>query len=33
MKDMFSFDNFPLTFIIALVIIAWLSFFSVILSG
>ena len=33
MKDMFTFDNFPLTFIIALVAIAYLSFFSVILSG
>ncbi len=33
MKDMFTFDNFPLTFIIILVIIAYLSLFSVILSG
>ena len=29
---MFTFQNFPLTIVIALVIIAWLSFFSVILS-
>ena len=33
MKDMFTFANFPLTFIFILVIVAWLSFFSVILSG
>lgn len=30
---MFSFQNFPLTIIIALVILAWLSFFSVLLSN
>lgn len=30
---MFSFDNFALTIVIALVALAWLSFFSVILAG
>lgn len=30
---MFSFQNFPLTIIIALIILAWLSFFSVILGA
>ncbi|MCG5515608.1 MULTISPECIES: hypothetical protein [Ectothiorhodospira] len=30
---MFSFDNGAMTFVVALVILAWLSFFSVILLG
>ncbi len=30
---MFSFENFPMTIVVALIVIAWLSFFSVILSG
>ena len=30
---MFSFDNFALTIVIALIALAWLSFFSVILAG
>jgi hypothetical protein len=31
MKDMFTFQNFPMVIIITLVVIAWLSFLSVIL--
>ncbi len=30
---MFSFQNFPMTIVITLIVIAWLSFFSVILAG
>jgi hypothetical protein len=30
---MFSFENFPMVVIIGLVVMAWLSFFSVILAG
>lgn len=30
---MFSFQNFPLTIIIALIVAAWLSFFSVIVGS
>ncbi len=30
---MFSFENFPVVVIIGLVVMAWLSFFSVILAG
>jgi hypothetical protein len=30
---MFSFDNFALTIVIALIVIGWLSFLSVILAG
>ena len=30
---MFSFDNFAMTFVVALIVVAWLSFFSVILAG
>ena len=30
---MFSFDNFPMTITIVLIVLAWLSFFSVILFG
>jgi len=30
---MFSFENFPMVVIIGLVVLAWLSFFSVILAG
>ncbi len=30
---MFTFDNFALTIVIALIAMAWLSFFSVILGG
>jgi hypothetical protein len=33
MKSIFSFDNFPLTFIVALIIFSWLSFLSVITLG
>lgn len=33
MRTWFSFDYFPLTFVIALVIWSWISFFSVILFG
>lgn len=33
MKDMFTFQNFPMVVIIALVIISWLSFLSVVLFG
>jgi hypothetical protein len=29
---MFTFENFPMVIVIALVVIAWLSFFSVILA-
>jgi hypothetical protein len=29
----FSFDNFAMTVVIALVVMSWLSFFSVILAG
>lgn len=29
---MFTFDNFPMVIVIALIVIAWLSFFSVILA-
>ena len=30
---MFSFDNFAMTIVITLIVLAWLSFFSVILAG
>jgi hypothetical protein len=30
---MFSFQNFPLVIIIALIVVAWLVFFSVIIGG
>ena len=30
MKDMFTFENFPMAIIIALIAVAWLSFLSVI---
>jgi hypothetical protein len=30
---MFSFDNFAMTLVLALIVVAWLSFFSVILAG
>lgn len=30
---MFSFENFPMVVIVGLVVMAWLSFFSVILAG
>jgi hypothetical protein len=30
---MFSFENFPMVVIIGLVVLAWLSFFSVIIAG
>ncbi len=30
---MFSFDNFAMTVVVALIVVAWLSFLSVILSG
>ena len=30
---MFSFDNFAMTFVIALIVISWLSLLSVILAG
>ena len=30
---MFRFDNFAMTFVIALIVISWLSFLSVILAG
>jgi hypothetical protein len=33
MKDYFTFDNLPLTIIIALIVMSWLSVFSVILFG
>ncbi|AGA31912.1 hypothetical protein TVNIR_0202 [Thioalkalivibrio nitratireducens DSM 14787] len=33
MRDWFTFDNLPLTLIILLIIVSWLSFFSVILFG
>jgi len=33
MKSLFSFENFPLTFVIGLVVLAWLSFLSVITFG
>jgi len=29
----FSFDNFAMTVVIVLIVVSWLSFFSVILSG
>jgi hypothetical protein len=30
---MFSFDNFAMTIVVVLIVVAWLSFFSVVLSG
>ncbi len=33
MRDWFTFENFPLTFIAALVLFSWFSFFSVIFAG
>jgi hypothetical protein len=33
MKDMFTFENFPMLIVIALVAMAYLSFLSVILAG
>jgi hypothetical protein len=33
MKDYFTFDNLPLTIIIALIVMSWLSAFSVIFFG
>ena len=33
MKEMFTFQNFPMAIIIALVVISWLSFLSVIIAG
>lgn len=33
MKDLFNFDNFAFTFIIALIAFSWLSFLSVIFFG
>jgi len=33
MKDMFTLQNFPMVIIIALIALAYLSFFSVIFSG
>ncbi len=33
MREWFSFDNFPLTFTVGLIIWSWISFFSVILFG
>ncbi len=33
MKDYFTFYNFPLTIVIALITMSWLSIFSVILFG
>lgn len=30
---MFSFSNFPLTFVVGLIIWSWISFFSVIIAG
>lgn len=30
---MFSFDNFAMTIVIALIVLAWLSFLSVVFSG
>ena len=32
MKDMFTFQNFPMVIIVALIVIAWASFLSVIFS-
>jgi hypothetical protein len=31
MKEMFTFQNFPMVIIIALVVLAWISFLSVVL--
>lgn len=33
MKEMFTFQNFPMVIIIALVALAWFSFLSVIIAG
>lgn len=33
MRDWFTFENLPLTLIIVLIVMSWLSFFSVILFG
>lgn len=33
MKEMFTFQNFPMAIIIALIVISWLSFLSVIIAG
>ena len=33
MKDMFTFQNFPMAIIVVLVAAAWLSFLSVLLAG
>ncbi len=30
---MFSFENFPMTIVVTLIVISWLSFLSVILAG
>ncbi|BAN68250.1 conserved hypothetical protein [endosymbiont of unidentified scaly snail isolate Monju] len=30
---MFSFENFPMTIVVTLIVVAWLSFFSVVFSG
>jgi hypothetical protein len=30
---MFSFDNFAMTIVVVLIVVAWLSFLSVVLSG
>jgi hypothetical protein len=30
---MFSFDNLAMTIVVVLIVVAWLSFFSVVLSG
>jgi hypothetical protein len=33
MKDMFTFQNFPMVIIVALIVVAWVSFLSVIFFG
>lgn len=33
MKQLFTFDNFPMTFTIALIAMSWLSFLSVVIFG
>jgi len=33
MKEMFTFQNFPMVIIVALVVFAWFSFLSVVISG
>ncbi len=33
MKEMFTFENFPMVIVVGLVVLAWVSFLSVVLAG